>query len=211
MFELCRCPILDSALRIIKASLASQVTRQEPSGVFAGWRLHSVQRTRICLSSRLTATVVLRMKVASTCGERRMSLIDRASGLARGLPLFSRSSSILWKYGCTSPWLAVSPGEGECGGLNQENSPDPSLSVAGNPEALHVATNEECRNRVIHNGGIEGLKLCNHPCGALSVRSGLEHSRSRSIARVGRRFPSRRCDRLSHVSGIGYARAASGS
>jgi hypothetical protein len=73
------------------------------------------------------------------------------------------------KYGCTPSRLAFSPGEGERGVLEQENSPDLSVGVAGNPEALHVAADEECRNCHIHDGGIEGLKLCSY-CGVVIGR-----------------------------------------
>src|SRR5216684_9130071 len=63
------------------------------------------------------------------------------------------------KDGCTSRRPAVSPGKRQCGVLQQENSTNLPLGVTGDPEAFLVAANEECRDRLIDDAGIEWRKL----------------------------------------------------
>jgi hypothetical protein len=52
-----------------------------------------------------------------------------------------------WKYGCTSFRPAVSFAQAG------------RFLVVGDPEALHVARDERCRNRLVDDGGIRGAEI----------------------------------------------------
>src|ERR1700737_632308 len=55
-------------------------------------------------------------------------------------------------------WIS-GPRRAQCGCLQQENSADLPLGVTSGPEAFLVAADEECRDRLIDDAGIEWLKL----------------------------------------------------
>jgi hypothetical protein len=90
---------------------------------------------------------------------------QQSKGVAKGLRLPSRSRSPFRENMVAHPpkplvcWRSR-----KCGFLKQEDSPDQPVLVAGNPEALHIATDEGCRNCPVDDGGIEGLKLRSYGC-----------------------------------------------
>jgi hypothetical protein len=64
------------------------------------------------------------------------------------------------KYSRAPPQPAMPSGKRPSRTLEQENSTDPSLDVAGNPKSIAVAADEERGDGFVDDIGIEGLKLC---------------------------------------------------
>jgi hypothetical protein len=65
------------------------------------------------------------------------------------------------EYGRTSRWPAIPSCKRHCGVLEQENSADLPVRIAGHPKAFLVAADEERRDRVADDTEIERLKLRN--------------------------------------------------
>src|SRR5512140_1794890 len=60
--------------------------------------------------------------------------------------------------GCAARGAAMHSCKGERGVLAQEQAADPSIDVAGDPKALPVAADEECRDRLADDVGIDRPK-----------------------------------------------------
>ncbi|MDR3490122.1 MAG: hypothetical protein P4M05_35240 [Bradyrhizobium sp.] len=72
-----------------------------------------------------------------------------------------------WKYCRTACRPAILSRKRNCGVLEQENSADSSLGIAGNPEVIHVAADEKYRDRLVDDAGIERPKWCGEGCGPI--------------------------------------------
>jgi len=66
--------------------------------------------------------------------------------------------SLGWKYCRASPGAGMPPCKRQRGAFEQENSAALALDVAGEPEAVSVAADEKCRDRLVDDSGIERLK-----------------------------------------------------